>query len=114
MTKYVLNSGGLKGNPELARKFFNELVKDLGNSPKMLICFFAQKREDWEEKFLQDQIYIPAFMPEGVTVRLEMAMPETFVEQTIDSDVVYIHGGDDYLVQYWLKQFDLPLLFQKF
>ncbi len=51
MTKYVLNSGGIKNAPNLKREFHQELVKDLGNSPKFLLCNFAQGREYWEEKF---------------------------------------------------------------
>jgi len=31
MTKYILNSGGIRNNPELAKKFFAEMVKGFGN-----------------------------------------------------------------------------------
>ena len=44
MTKYVLNSSGIKNQPELNKKFHQELVKSLGNSPKFLLCNFAQGR----------------------------------------------------------------------
>ncbi len=49
MTKYVLNSGGVSNNPDLAKKFFAEIFKGLANNPKMLICAFAQPREDWDK-----------------------------------------------------------------
>ena len=39
MTKYILNSGGLRNNPEKAKIFFDEVVKGLGSNPKILICF---------------------------------------------------------------------------
>lgn len=107
MTKYVLNSGGINNEPQRAKKFFAEVVEGLGNRPRILLCFFAQKREDWENRFAQDGIRLQAFMPEGVTPVWELAFPETFEKQIMVSDALYIHGGDDHLVQYWLNQFDL-------
>jgi hypothetical protein len=38
----------MSNNPDAARRFFAELVKDQGQSPKVLMCFFAQPRELWE------------------------------------------------------------------
>lgn len=112
MTKYVLNSGGLRDKPELSRRFFAEVLKGLGNKPKLLLCFFAQPREDWEEKYKQDLESIPMLMPDGVQPILGMAFPDTFIEQVENSDAIYIHGGDDHLIQYWLKQFDVKKLFE--
>ena len=37
-----------------------------------------------------------------------MAFPATFEEQIKNSDAVYIHGGDDHLIQYWLRKFNIP------
>lgn len=112
MTKYVLNSGSVGKHPELARKFFSEVFKDLGPSPKLLICCFAQPRQDWETKFAVDCERRELF-PESVTPQLELAFPETFREQIEANDAVYIHGGDDHLIQFWLDQFgDLPKLWE--
>ncbi len=111
-TKYVLNSGGLKNQPERAKEFYAEVFKDLGPSPKILMCFFAQKREDWEEKFTN---YSKDFHEQanlGSQPEFMMAMPADFEEQLKWCDAVYIYGGDDYLLQYWLKQFDLPKLWR--
>ena len=63
MTKYILNSGGLRNNPPLARKFFAEIVKGLGKEPRLLICFFAKPREYWEEKFVEYREEIPKEKP---------------------------------------------------
>lgn len=111
MTKYVLNSGGLRNNPAKAKKYFAEVLKGLGPAPRILICCFAQPREDWEQKFREDQA--STFFPEGVTPTLELAFPDSFEEQVKNADALYIHGGDDYLVQYWLKQFDLPKIWDE-
>jgi len=112
MTKYVLNSGGIKHSLDLKKKFHQEVVKDLGNSPKFLLCNFAQLREDWERKFPGYSDSIAEDMPDGVKPSFELAMPAEFVEQCKQASVIYFHGGDDHLLQYWMKQFDLPALFQ--
>lgn len=112
MTKYVLNSGGFKNNPEMAKNFFAEIVRGLGKSPSYLIVAFAQPREDWETKFKEDKENRFKMMPEGVNPTFELAIPETFQEQIKNSDVIYMHGGDDHLVQYWLKQFDIPKIWE--
>jgi len=108
MVTYILNSGGTRNFPERAKKFFAQMVKGLGETPRILVCCFAQPREDWEQKFEQDKSTLFTLFPEGVTPVLTMAFPDTFVEQIKNTDVVYIHGGDDHLLQFWLKQFDVP------
>jgi len=112
MTKYVLNSGGLRNQPELARKFFAETVDGLGNKPKILVCLFARQREYWESKFQDDKDSAATTDPSGVTPDFQMAMPDTFEEQVEWSDIVVIHGGDDHLLLYWLKRFDLPRIWE--
>ena len=108
MTKYVLNSGAVGKYKEKAEKFFAEIVRDLGNTPKILICLFAVARENWEEKFQEDLEEIPPYLPQGITASFELAMTDTFAEQVKECDVVYIHGGDDVLVQYWFKKMNVP------
>lgn len=112
MTKYVLNSGGLRDKTELSRLFYSEILKGFGEKPKLLLCFFAQPRDDWEEKYKQDLESIPMFVLDGVQPIFEIAFPETFAEQVERSDVIYMHGGDDHLIQYWLKRFDIEKIFK--
>ena len=107
MTKYVLNSGGLRNNPSMSKEFFTEVVKGLGNNPRLLICCFAQPREDWEVKFAQDKEYIIKLVPEVVSPLLELAFPSKFEEQIKNSDAIYLRGGDDHLIRYWFEQFNI-------
>lgn len=112
MTKYILNSGGLMNNIPGAKKFMSEMVKDLGEKPKVLFCFFAQPREVWEERF---PVYVNGFSewcPEDVHPQFELAFPDTFEEQLKQCDVLYIHGGDDQLLQSYMKEFQVPVLWQ--
>jgi hypothetical protein len=112
MTTYVLNSGGVKSNPALKKKFHQALVKNLGSSPNFLLCNFAQGREYWELKFEGYSTTIAEDMPEGVQPSFVLAMPTDFVNQCKKADVIYFHGGDDHLLQFWMKQFDLRELFR--
>ncbi len=111
MTRYILNSGGIKYTPQLKRQFHQEIIKDLGNSPRILLCNFAQLREVWEAKFDRYVASICEDMPSEVIPSFELAMPDIFISQCTSADVIYMHGGDDDLVQYRLGMFDLPKLF---
>jgi len=112
MTKYVLNSGGLKNNPQRARDFFAEMLKGLGDKPRILICCFAQPREIWEQNFAKDKDNSRETFPEGVEPVFELAFPDMFKEQIQKADVLYMHGGDDHLIKYWLEKFDIPNIWE--
>lgn len=113
MTKYVLNSGNVRADLTKAKKYFAEVLEGLGTNPKILFCFFGEKREDWEVKF---QSYIgdrlPDYMPSGITPKYDMALPNKFIEQCKWADAIYIHGGDDHLIQYWLRKFEVPKIWK--
>ena len=110
MTKYILNSGGIRNNIEGGKRFFAECVKDLGNNPKILICLFAYPREYWEKKF--EELKHNNLYPNGVNPVFDLAFPDKFVEQTKDSDIIYVYGGDDFLLQSWFKNFDIPNIWE--
>lgn len=111
MTKYVLNSGGWRNYPDRAKEFFAEVFKDTSKNPKVLVCLFAVAREDWDARFTSSVERIKAVSPEGIAPTFELAMPSTFAQQVANADVVSINGGDDHLLMCWLKQFDLPKIF---
>lgn len=108
MTKYILNSGGLRNVPDKADKFNREIVKGLGKTPKILFCHFSVARECWEEKFAEYTKRFLGSMDKDVSPVFELAFPDKFIEQLKDNDAVVIHGGDDTLLLYWLKQYNLP------
>jgi hypothetical protein len=112
MTKIVLQSGGIGNQLELKKQFHQELVKGLGSAPKFVLCNFAQAREYWEAKFARYCSSISENMPEDVRPAFELAMPDVFVEQCRKADIIYFSGGDDYLLQYWMKRYDLAELFK--
>jgi peptidase E len=112
MTKYILNSGGLKNNPEQADKFNKEIAKGLGETPNILFCYFAVPREHWEEKFARHAENFLESMDKDVKPKFELAFPDKFIDQIKNNDAIIIHGGDDKLLLYWLKQYNLPEIWE--
>ena len=112
VTKYILNSGGINNSADQGSRFFNEMVKDLGAEPRILMCHFAQQREDWEIKYQKYIDSMIAVLSSSVRPRFEMAWPDQFASQVQKSDVVYIHGGDEQLIQYRMRAYHLPSVWE--
>jgi hypothetical protein len=110
MTKYILNSGGMRNNPDGAKRFFTEAVKGLSDNPKVLLCLFAYPREYWEKKF--DEIKSASLYPETINPVFSLAFPDKFEEQIENSDIMYIYGGDDHLLKYWFSKFNIPKIWE--
>lgn len=100
----------MRNNPEGGKRFFAECVKGLSKNPKVLICLFAYPREHWEKKFEKlknDNLY-----SEGINSVFELALPSKFEEQIKNTDILYIYGGDDYLLKYWFSKFNIPQIWE--
>jgi hypothetical protein len=110
-SKYILNSGGINRFPALRKQFHQQMIQNAGTTPYILLCNFAQPREYWENKFPGYCNVISQDMPKGVTPTYQLAMPTNFVGQCKRADIIYFHGGDDFLLQSWMKQYDIPALF---
>ncbi|HBI16984.1 MAG: hypothetical protein UR60_C0022G0024 [Candidatus Moranbacteria bacterium GW2011_GWF2_34_56] len=110
MTKYILNSGNVKKFPEKEKKFVNEMLNDFkpGDEVKILYCFFAQPREVWEIKYEKYKERYNKLVGLDFKLKPELAFPEKFEEQIRLNDIIFILGGDDHLLQFWLRQFNLP------
>ena len=112
MTRYLLNSGGVKRHPARQRRFHQAMVAGHGSAPHILICSFAQPREVWEGKFPGYCQAITKDLPAGLKPKFTLAFPDQFAAQCQQADAVYLNGGDDHLVQYWLRQFELPKIWE--
>lgn len=112
MTKYILHAGGITNSKDNGAAFFGEVIKGLGDNPKILFCFFAQPRERWDEKF---NGYSQGFIKrvnKNIKPSFDLAMPDTFESQIKECGAIMIQGGDDYLLRYWLNQFDIPKIWE--
>jgi hypothetical protein len=111
MTKYILNSGGLKANTERSKAYFAELLEGLGNKPKLLWCFFATLPDDCEVRFERYTKLFESRMPENVHPLNENARVESFEEQVKKADAIYLHGGRIAPLYEILEKYDIAQLF---
>jgi hypothetical protein len=76
------------------------------------LCFFAEKREDWEDKFVLFSELMKENVEQGVFPKFTLASQENFEQEVADSDIIYFYGGDFELLKYRLNQYDLRKLLQ--
>lgn len=107
MIKFILNGGSVRKDKEKAKKFFSEILNGVNFQPRILFCFFAQKREYWEKYFSSYSVEFLEFFPKGYAPTFELAFPGKFEEQCRNVDIIFVHGGDDHLLLYWLSKFPL-------
>jgi hypothetical protein len=111
MTKYIMQSGGLKSQPDSAKKYFAELLKGLGNKPKLLWCFFATLPDDCNERFKKYPKLFESYMPKGISPIHINATIENFEKEVSEVDAIYLHGGETKPLYDILKKYDLTKLF---
>jgi len=68
-------------------------LKDLPDNPKVLFCFFAQKREDWERKYEEKIEGVRQAMPNNNKIQFDLALPDTFERQVVQCDAIIIYGS---------------------
>lgn len=106
-TTYIIGSGGVRKDTAKRHKFLKELIGTI-TKPRVLVCIFAQPREVWETKFPEYSSWIKEVAPNA---ECKMAEPHLFEQQLAWADCVYMHGGDNHLIKYWLGKFDIHRLF---
>jgi peptidase E len=112
MTKFILLGGYLAKAQDGGKSFAEELVKDHGDVPKVLMCLFARPRETWADAYAKECVAINSYISNKVA-EFQLAEPETFVDQVRWADAIYLRGGItsaliDTLKQHmeWLDEFD--------
>ena len=111
MAKYVLNSGGLKSKPDTAKEYFAEVLEGLGETPKLLWCFFATLPDNPDERFTKYTKMFASYMPSGVHPIHKNAGIDTFAEDVAWADAIYIHGGHVSALRETLAEHDLSTIF---
>jgi peptidase E len=92
--KYILHGGVTSDESLLAdnKKFFHEMIKDFVN-PKILIVYFARKKEEYPQMLKDDTEIFQQSSP-GKKIEIQIAEAETFEEQARQADIIYVRGGD--------------------
>ena len=95
MTKYILHGGCTGIKCESNNRFFAEILKDLKESARILMIYFAKPEEEWEDKLRKDKISFSSNSG-GKKFELILANPDIkkLIEQIKNADAVYLHGGN--------------------
>ena len=92
MNKYILIGGYIYKAQDGGKAFSQELIKGINNKPiKILVCLFARSNDDWENRFKDDYTFYSKNMKD---FKLELALPEKFITQLKNSDVIFFQGGN--------------------
>ncbi len=101
MTKYILVGGYVWKAEDGGKAFVQELVKGFDKPVKILDCLFASAPHEVENKFKEDRELFSKFDPD---VKLELAIPEKFLEQLKSANVLFLKGGDTEQLMQALKK----------
>jgi len=78
-------------SPEIQAKLATAIQKSASMPFKVANVFFGESREQWQDKFKSRQDMFRVLFGENAQMRL--TTPETFLEDAVWADVIYIHGG---------------------
>ena len=74
------------------------------NNPKVLLVYFARDVRDWKSLFEDDKKNF------GHSVRLSMATTKDFSKEVMDSNIIYLRGGDTYKLLKELRKINFKKL----
>lgn len=97
MTKYILAGGYVHKAQDEGKSFYEEMVRGFSEPIKILDCIFARPKELWKETYIEDKNNIVRQLP-NLKIQIELAQPETFIEQIKHTNVLYIRGGETKLL----------------
>ncbi len=104
MTTYILHGGRTKidsANNELFFKQYTDLVQK--DTVKILLCYFAREKKEWEGLFENDKGKILKQTTKKVEVNIVDTV-EFLMRQLKEADVVYFSGGEEEFLRPYLKQ----------
>ncbi len=112
MTKYILLGGAdLSASGSQKASLAEEIKDSLDEQPKILSVPFALPRENWEQYYPTRKEYFGQLF--SGNHESKMAQPQQFEEQIKWANTIWLHGGDETLLSYWLDKYDLKSLFSK-
>lgn len=93
MTKYILHGGDIRNSYDEGKAFFTDMVDGLSLKPKVLLCFFAQPKSIWQDKYMEWRVRIAASVPK-FSIQFGLANQKDFKAQSEEYDALFVYGGD--------------------
>ncbi len=95
MTRYILAGGCDRKYPEYLTQLARVIQIDFEH-PRILSCWFSNPDNEVETKFSNYKEHFLKFFGESTIVT--KATKDEFVEQVVNADVIYLHGGSTTLL----------------
>lgn len=95
MTKFLLHGGATNKPGHKNKKFFHESLAGLKGKIKVLIVYYARKKEDYPWMFEQDKSnFLLNSLGKDIKFEIADSKPKIFKKQIKNSDVIYVRGGN--------------------
>lgn len=92
MTRYILAGGNDRAEGGYGPRLAAEIRRQFSGSIRLLSCFFADPEDQWRHKASYWEPWFKTCLGSGL--EYELASLETFLEQAVAADVIYLHGGE--------------------
>jgi peptidase E len=92
MTKFILVGGYPHKAEDGGKAFTQELLKDFDDPVKLLICYFARPRQQWDVNYVADKVFFANHS--SLKIEYQLAKVDQFIEQLRWMNAMYIRGGD--------------------
>lgn len=91
--KFILHGGYAERPNSENDEFFKEILKRVPQTAKILLVYFAKKKDEYERMQKEDIAQFEKNKGER-DISFEVASSESFLQQVAQSDVIYLHGGN--------------------
>lgn len=97
-TRIILHGGNSDRNTDKNEKFYNEIIDGIDSDAIRVLCvYFARPEHRWEESYDDDQIAFRRVEREtGCEIETKLAKSadiDTFLQDIVESDVLFMNGG---------------------
>lgn len=93
MTKFILHGGMTSVRNENNKKFYEEIIKDLPENPKILISLFATEEDRWNEEYGYQKGNFTENLKNN-NLEFKLADKKDFLKQLEWADAIHFRGGD--------------------
>jgi len=107
MTKFILHGGfnKEKGPIQENDKFFREILKDTSEDVKLLLVYFAERKEMVKLRIEQDKEQFNK-NKRSKNIQFKIASEKNFIKDCKWADIVYLHGGRTVKLMRVLKKYE--------
>lgn len=104
MTTYILHGGRTQIDSVNNRLFFKQFTDTVAkNRVKILLCYWAREKKDWNEVFERDKTKILRKSTKETDINIVETI-ETLSTQLKEADILYFSGGEEEFLRPYMSQ----------